>query len=340
MGSVRSGKLSAGLDSYCSVISLNEKQMMTFTPLVDGPILHISRSAELENNINGPSLIRVPEWVTHPLGRYYLYFAHHAGRSIRMAFADRLDGPWMLYPGGVLQLADSHFPTTPPVEEDLHPITKRLIAQGIDGTYPHIASPDAIIDEEEKIIRLYYHGRLADGQQMTRVATSTDGLIFLAQPEILGRPYMRLFQYAEAWYGLAMPGLLYRSADGLTGFERGKNLFEGYTPRHFAVHKEGNRLLIFWTEIGDAPEQIKLSVLRLDGSWQDWQLENEVKSIRKPERGWEGSELPNIPSRGGAIYEAVNQLRDPAIYKEDGRLFLAYAIAGEQGIGIGELRNG
>ena len=33
----------------------------------------------------------------------------------------------------------------------------------------------------------------------------------------------------------------------------------------------------------------------------------------------------------------VNQLRDPAIYEEDGRIYLLYAVAGEQGIGIGEL---
>src|SRR5262245_712640 len=37
------------------------------------------------DNINGPSLIRVPDWVEAPLGRYYLYFAHHRGTYIRMA---------------------------------------------------------------------------------------------------------------------------------------------------------------------------------------------------------------------------------------------------------------
>ena len=31
------------------------------------------------SNINGPSLVRVPEWVEDPLGKYYLYFAHHRG---------------------------------------------------------------------------------------------------------------------------------------------------------------------------------------------------------------------------------------------------------------------
>ena len=39
------------------------------------------------NNINGPSLIKVPDWVENPLGEYYLYFAHHSGKYIRMAYS-------------------------------------------------------------------------------------------------------------------------------------------------------------------------------------------------------------------------------------------------------------
>jgi hypothetical protein len=35
----------------------------------------------------------------------------------------------------------------------------------------------------------------------------------------------------------------------------------------------------------------------------------------------------------------VNQLRDPAIFEEDGRIYLLYSIAGEAGIGIAEIEN-
>jgi len=35
----------------------------------------------------------------------------------------------------------------------------------------------------------------------------------------------------------------------------------------------------------------------------------------------------------------VNQLRDPAVFEEDGRVFLVYAVAGESGLGIAELRD-
>ena len=33
----------------------------------------------------------------------------------------------------------------------------------------------------------------------------------------------------------------------------------------------------------------------------------------------------------------VNQLRDPAIFEEDGRIYLLYSVAGESGIAIAEL---
>jgi hypothetical protein len=43
------------------------------------------------------------------------------------------------------------------------------------------------------------------------------------------------------------------------------------------------------------------------------------------------------PSYRGAINHQVNQLRDPAIFEEEGRLYLLYAVAGEHGIAIAEL---
>ena len=55
-------------------------------------------------NINGPSLIRVPTWIPNPLGNYYLYFAHHGGTYIRLAYADALTGPWTVYKLDTLRL--------------------------------------------------------------------------------------------------------------------------------------------------------------------------------------------------------------------------------------------
>ena len=61
--------------------------------LFGGPIIRPHMDGRMGGNINGPSLIRVPDWIERPLGAYYLYFAHHKGEYIRLAYADRLEGP-------------------------------------------------------------------------------------------------------------------------------------------------------------------------------------------------------------------------------------------------------
>ena len=101
-------------------------------------------------------MIRVPEWVSEPLGRYYLYFADHKGAYIRLAYADEPTGPWRVHPPGSLQLAQSHFLTAPPAVDEAmrEQIEARLAARGAklshdviqEVTAPHIASPDVHVD--------------------------------------------------------------------------------------------------------------------------------------------------------------------------------------------------
>jgi hypothetical protein len=50
-----------------------------------GEIISPELSEELGHNINGPSLIKVPDFVDKKLGNYYLYFADHKGKEIKMA---------------------------------------------------------------------------------------------------------------------------------------------------------------------------------------------------------------------------------------------------------------
>jgi len=73
------------------------------------PIIRPHMDDRMGGNVNGPSLIRVPDWVADPLGKYYLYFGHHQGKYIRLAYADELAGPWTVHRPGALELADSHF---------------------------------------------------------------------------------------------------------------------------------------------------------------------------------------------------------------------------------------
>ena len=268
-------------------------------------------------NINGPSLIRVPDWVEKPLGRYYLYFAHHGGKYIRLAYADALEGPWKLLPGGVLGLAD---------------------APGVG----HIASPDVHVDAESRRIRMYFHQPAPKGSpipgQVSFVALSDDGLHFTARPEVLGKFYFRVVRHGGWHYAFAkngnIDGVIYRSRDGLTGFEEGPHYVPGV--RHTAMWLEHDTLYLLYTKVGDVPERILLSTIDLSGDWMSWKV-SEPRVLLEPEKDYEGASLPLSPSRYGAARGPVRQLRDPAVFAEEGRRYLLYSVAGEQGIALARL---
>ena len=316
--------------------------------LLERPIITEASHTSIGDNIQGPSLIHVPDWVKRRLGRYYLYFAHHKGTYIRLAYADDLLGPWTVYPPGSLQLEQSQFPTEPPevTPEHLEAFLTRAKSRGFDlgglghdlqkeMTWPHIASPDAHVDNENKRIIMYFHGLESAGSQLTRAATSRDGIQFEALPEILGQNYWRAFSHDGYTYALTMPGQFYRSRESLTGFEAGPLLFNP-NMRHAALLKRNNTLHVFWTQVGHAPERILMSTIDLSGDWLNWQESDPIEILR-PETAWEGADATLEPSVRSVAYGHVNQLRDPAIYIEGNRVYLLYAVAGESGIAIARL---
>lgn len=315
------------------------------TRLLDAPIIHPGLDPSIGANIQGPSLIRVPDWVANPLGKYYLYFADHKGSYIRLAYADELTGPWKIHQPGSLQLAQSHFLTEPPGvdEQQRKQIEAAFAKRGIqvahdiveEVTAPHIASPDVHVDNANQQIIMYYHGLEGVAHQVTRVATSADGVNFTAQPQVLGQTYFRVFNWHKQFYALAMPGQLYRSSSPFGPFEKGPMLFNP-NMRHNALLRRDETLWVFWTQVGDAPEHIMVSTINLAGDWQHWQNSKGVEVLR-PEKSWEGALAPLAPSIRSTAYGQVNQLRDPAIFVEDGIIYLLYAVAGEAGIGLAQV---
>ena len=313
--------------------------------LLDHPIIGPELDASIGQNIQGPSLIRAPEWIEAPLGRYYLYFADHKGAYIRLAYADDLLGPWRVHVPGSLQLAESRFPTQPLALSAAQraDVEARHAARGVrlshdpvtEATTPHIASPDVHVDEARRRVRMYYHGLAGVAEQVTRVAQSSDGVRFVANDEVLSRTYLRAFAWDGWTYALAMPGRLYRSRDGLTGFEAGPLLFNPQM-RHMGLCLRDGTLHVFWTQVGHVPERILLSTIDLRPDWRDWR-ESEAVEVLRPERPWEGAGASLAPSVRSTAYGPVNQLRDPAVYVEDGRTYLLYAVAGESGIAIAEV---
>ncbi|MHB0937585.1 MAG: hypothetical protein ACYC6A_14455 [Armatimonadota bacterium] len=277
--------------------------------LGDNPIITPHMDDGMGANINGPSLICVPAWLPSPLGRYYLYFAAHNGTYIRLAYADELTGPWTTYAPGTLRLEQT--------------VSRK-----------HIASPDMHVDEERRQIRMYFHGP-GEGGQFTHLAVSSDGLNFTALPEVLGLSYFRVFRWGEHWYALGMPGIFYRSRDGVTGFEQGPTLF---TPdmRHSAVLVEGQTLHVWYTIAGDCPERILYSTVDLAPDWTAWQA-TPPRVALEPEREYEGADLPLEPSVRGQIHVRARQLRDPAVFRQGEQTYLLYAVAGESGIAIADM---
>ena len=148
-------------------------------------------------NKNGPSVIRVPAWLpdsekTHPDAVYYMYYADHGGRDIRLAWSASITGEWHLFnrgnepdrawgvdgdysgaqtPGnGVLDLNAVGTDDVVPVREHF-------------GLRSHIASPDVHVDDVNRRIVMYFHGPVGPkGSGLpgtaTFVATSKYGLNF------------------------------------------------------------------------------------------------------------------------------------------------------------------
>lgn len=267
---------------------------------------------------NGPSLVRMPG------GRYHLYFAHHLGDTIRLAVADHVTGPYELV-GPVL-----HRDATPAA-----------------GAYPHIASPDVHV-LDDGAVRMYFHaplteaeaghlpwwGRADGGDQHTIVAHSTDGgfTFETTHPQAFAPSYVRAFRWRNAWWALAMPGIVVRSDDGLTGWTHVADVLPGRT-RHAAVAPGDDHWDVWFTRKGDAPERI----LRVEIDPTTWRA-TDPRDVVAPSEPWEGIDQPPTPSEPGIALGPQHQLRDPAIFDDvDGSRWLLYAFAGEQGIAITQI---
>jgi len=319
-------------------------------------------------NINGPSVIRVPDWVDNPFGKYYLYFAHHKGGYIRMAYADEITGPWQVYHPGVLPLAESGFPValdtevsawqalvdiftsfSPYVVRDYLMLVYNATvtdpaqrqARGISAAAnkaAHIASPEVLIDEENQRLLMFFHGYDERGGQSSGLAASSDGMNFVALDQRILSTYLRGFEYRGQHYLLGMPGVLFRG-DSNTGpwQPRSKLLFQP-DMRHAGLWLEGSTLYVFWSMVGYAPERLLLSTVDLSaGDWDDWVATAPV-DVLLPELAWEGGELEAMPSLRGELDVPAKELRDPYVFRdEDKQLYLFYVGGGEKAIGVARL---
>lgn len=316
------------------------------------PLVMVDSSPTLGKNVNGPTVIRVPDWVEKPLGRYYMYFANHRGDYIRLAYADAVTGPWKIYEPGVLHARDtaSYRPQPDPNPE--------VMLRG--GYSTHLASPEILIDNTRRRIIMWSHGWFTNGErwpatslaearawatqkgygQYSQVAESGDGLRFTSRPAVTKESYLRVFPHGGYFYSVSRLGQLSRAKDPLEVFELGGNPFVG-TPfasrvRHVALVPRGTTLQVLFTAIGDAPERIYLTTIDLTKDWSEWRVTAPVEVMR-PDMDYECASAPTVPSEVGDVDGRVRQIRDPHVFQDAGRTYLFYAVCGEQGVAGAEI---
>jgi hypothetical protein len=328
-------------------------------------------SVEEGANINGPSVIRVPDWIplerrASPRARYYMYFGHHKGRYIRLAWAESLEGPWRLYntgrdipegKRGVLDIGDDR---------------KLKIGQSLK-IVKHVASPDVHVDHDNKRIEMYFHGPIKYKNKLCRwqktlSANSLWGLDFSSgiKAVVLSSSYLRVFEAAGVLQGLSSSrhytsrttaeSLVESAESEYCGNQwQGRPArfmdFSGFTQsgvgpftpartkiRHLGIYKADNRLHVFFTMKGHAPERIlATSVMLNSGCWQCTAPQAAPVEILRAKETWEGGAVAPSPSTKGAQFELENALRDPFLFYEDDALYLFYVGGGERAIGLAQL---
>ena len=339
---------------------LNVKRLNNGDPIISRHLFEQINANKFEStNINGPSLIKVPQWLKDE-GRiidkdanYYLYFAHHRGGYIRLAWANKIEGPYHLF--------DKRQTTGKRGVFDLGKSNKLFLTEQA-YLVNHVASPEVLIDDQRRMIKLFFHAPYVSGNKKggkTFMAISEDGLDFNQiatdpthylgiHPIPLEGTYLRIFNFNEQIFAISRGGHLFRAKNKpemynsmIDSWEMRPTPIIPYNKkspymRHAAVLLCSNELWIFYSRIGDKPERILLSRVKVDTDWLRWKASLPPQEVLRPEMKWEGVDYKIKSSKKGVSVKE-QALRDPFIYVEDGNFYMLYSGSGEEAIGLAQL---
>ena len=117
----------------------------------------------------------MPDWIpaserVNPAANYYMYFAHHVGFNIRLAWAESLTGEWTLFntgnaPDRAWGVNGNNTGTQTPRSGVLslssgNTGNNRVESNGgnnLIAANGHIASPDVHVDDVNQRILMYFH---------------------------------------------------------------------------------------------------------------------------------------------------------------------------------------
>lgn len=178
-----------------------------------------------------PSVIRIADHVSNPLGAYYMYYApHDAPGGIALAYANSPSGPWIEYAN--------------------NPVIGRVWSPHYNVS--HVSSPDVIWDSVTNRLYMYFHGE----NSTTRLATSTDGITFTYDKVVVSTAnftgiseasYARVFRHTMPSRGNTYTMLLMGNNSGtrriyLAWSNDGRNWTTQPTAFISPVSSEGNQL--------------------------------------------------------------------------------------------------
>mmetsp|Transcript_15904 Transcript_15904/g.20375 ORF Transcript_15904/g.20375 Transcript_15904/m.20375 type:complete len:1265 (-) Transcript_15904:147-3941(-) len=318
------------------------------------------------SNVGGPSVIKVPDWIpaSESLGKFYMYFAHHNGKGIRLAYADNIQGPWSITEKAVLHIRNC-------------------------PGYDHVASPDVHLDADRQKIIMYFHSPSRSTRpfrkQSTYCAISEDGMHFsvvgwdpesieksnLSVDEVsilrqrcnLGPFYFRVFRIRGRLYALARnnrsggiwirkPGAPQHDINNPIPWERGNNIFSQMRHCFVVVSPDHDSLKVFYSRVGDSPEGIYVSTVDVSSDdWLNWKESGEPKAVYFPKDLWEGGKCQDTScncivrssdktTKSGMSKRkrlAARNVRDPCLLDFGGDTWMFYAGGGETGIGVTRL---
>lgn len=351
-------------------------------PLITAQMFKDANALESDGqSINSPMVIRLPKWLAKkdrvsPKAKYYMYFAHHGGKYIRMAWAENIEGPWTLHnvsqdtdldKKGVLSL----YTKTEDGYDSQMRISPQIVTKG------HIASGYVVLDHKTKKFILYFHGGqifVEDDKkklfpQRTFAVLSDDGVNFTEpiQPAVLGESYFVPFEHRGRWYAFGNTGELHSAPtegsmwiapegsdprEDLWQHRRCllDELFEKYSKennisvdppmmaRHVGLHIVGDKMYVLCSAKSDAPERLYLTTFDISDEDCDKWTATDLKIVMTAKTDWEGGNLEPKLSENGKAKTTLNDLRDPFIFEDtDGKLYLFYSGGGEQAIGVASI---
>lgn len=280
------------------------------------------------DNINGPAVVRLFGNHKKTFGyKFLLLFAHHQGEYIRIAGSNSLLSKWRFVPSKILN------------------------TKSYAEFHDHVASPDAHYLKNSDTLLVFFHSReIGNRKQITFLARFNGGLN--NRPLILKTNlpfYARVFFVRKQAYALTKGGNLFDTLDKelcewrplvniFTGQDSEEDTYQNHpgSIRHLSVLNYKGMYLVFYSIIGEKPEKIWVSELKIDTTKGKFMALGKVL-VLSPEKEYEGCGLKLQNSESGPSLVPENSVRDPYVIKFRSRYLLFYSIKGEFGIAFTEL---